>query len=95
MALLAAALERALLFEVANRGQKGTGPLLAQATATLDLLGQGGPTSERSPRILLLARKLVEADRLSPVERANVVQGLYAIQPEWLEALCAIQSFAR
>jgi len=94
-ALIAVALEHAILQEVASLGQKGVAPLLTQTQESLRVLAVGGPVPARSPRVLNLARRLEKASALSASDRAGLLSELYDFDPSWLEALCAIQAWTR
>ena len=96
-AVVAAALERAILLELRRdpQGAKGTETRLAQAFESLRLLSAGGPPPERSPKSLELARRLLTAPAMTPIKRAELATDLYREQRDWLVPLAGIQSFSR
>ncbi|MBL4847065.1 MAG: hypothetical protein JKY65_16215, partial [Planctomycetes bacterium] len=94
-ALVATALEHAILQQLKSMGKKGVPPLLNQTRESLRVLAVGGETRARSPRFLNQARRLAKAAALTPRDRAELLGELYLVDPTWLEALCAIQVWTR
>ncbi|MGE0712184.1 MAG: protein kinase [Planctomycetota bacterium] len=95
-AIVAAALERALLLEILARSGQRSGAierLYAHATEALALLAAGGPAT--APRTLQVARRLRELGGMNAADRSAITLELYAADREWLVALVAIHAFTK